>query len=266
MLNSDSLDVMLHSACDTEVRGWNADAGILSGSNDPLPPAMAAASSSSGIVRTCGAAEPPSDWNGSASTARVGISSDHVLTQSSGLASSLCDSPSAGGNGVDVLPRAAVSRWSQLRANDEDEDDDDCLPRSMAAASSFGSSGAGISPPNGVVTLPDDGIPGEDGDAGTSPNGVVALLALPGEDGDVGISTTGVVPLALPDDDVVPGEDGEPGWGSVTTPCSHDLAITGHNKRMNRLARPCKRSIITMESLARLKNRRSPNSRGTELR
>jgi hypothetical protein len=43
-----------------------------------------------------------------------------------------------------------------------------------------------------VVALPDGGVPGEDRDAGTSPNGVVALLALPGEDGEVGISTTGV--------------------------------------------------------------------------
>jgi hypothetical protein len=218
------LDVTLHSACDTDVRGWNTHAGIRSGSN-PSPPAtataMAASSSIFAIARTSGAffipanaAEP--DRNGFvASTVVRGSSSDHV-TQSSGLASLLCtgaaDSSSSGraGAGTNVLSRTAVSRWSELRADDEDDEEDeeeeDSLPCSTAAASCFGSSGsgAGFSPPNGVITLalPGDGVSGEAGEVGVSATGEAALQ------------------LQLPDDDGVPGDAGEPGWGSMTSPGS----------------------------------------------
>jgi len=58
MLKSDSLDVMLHSACDMDALVWNTDAGILWGSNSPGP-APAAAPSSLAIVWTCGASVGP---------------------------------------------------------------------------------------------------------------------------------------------------------------------------------------------------------------
>jgi hypothetical protein len=101
-----------------------------------------------------------------------------------------------------VLSRTAVSRWSELRADDEDDEEDeeeeDSLPCSTAAASCFGSSGsgAGFSPPNGVITL---ALPGD---------------GVSGEAGEVGVSATGEAALQLPDD------DGVPGWGAMTSPSS----------------------------------------------
>jgi hypothetical protein len=217
MLNSDSLDATLHSACDTDVLGWKTDAGILFGSNPP-PPASEAEASSSGIVWINGAtvgpgsAVPLSDEKDSLTAG--GISSDQVVVHSSGFTGALCTGEAAcSSSGIAVtnlLPRRlAASWWNKLPADDEDEDEDDdevdCLPCSGAAASSFGSSGAGTSTNKGLVALAlsDDGASVDDSDVGIAPVDVVtlALGGVQGEDGDAG----------------------EPGWASIPTPKDVDV-------------------------------------------
>jgi hypothetical protein len=69
MLNSDSLDAMLHSCCDDDVLGWKMDAGILSG----LKPSISAIVWDSGATDTV----PPSDDDGSSSTVLGGDGSGH---------------------------------------------------------------------------------------------------------------------------------------------------------------------------------------------